>query len=113
VFDLLRIVQENADFESVEQKIAIIAKAFFVATSCNRPMKLRLSNQESSRIHSNARHDRMHHQVEPFLTFPAGAGRHHLGGGRQAKFERRAHRAEIGAERIFEVVIASPIVGTN
>ena len=46
VFDLLRVVQENADFESVEQKIAIIAIAFFVATSCNGPMKLRLSNQE-------------------------------------------------------------------
>ena len=41
VFDLLRVVQENADFESVEQEIAIIAKASFVG-----PMKLRLSNQE-------------------------------------------------------------------
>ena len=46
VSDLLRVAQENADFESVEQKIAIIAIAFFVATSCNRPMILRLSNQE-------------------------------------------------------------------
>jgi len=41
VFDLLRVVQENADFEFVEQEIAIIAKASFVG-----PMKLRLSNQE-------------------------------------------------------------------
>ena len=46
VFDLLRIVQENADLESIKQKIAIIAKAFFVAISCNRSMKLRLSDQE-------------------------------------------------------------------